>query len=80
MPRGPSSATKRRPNCCARKKPPRKVGTAIEFIEDITSSSSHLINNYLGLFSDDVAEYLARFKATYSADDILAAVAARPRT
>lgn len=52
-----------------------RVGTAIEFIEDITSSSSHLINNYLGLFSDDVAEYLQRLKATYPLESMLAAVA-----
>ena len=47
------------------------AGTRVEYIEDITSSSSHLINNYLGLFSEDVEQYLRQLKQSFSADDIL---------
>ena len=36
-----------------------EVGAAVEFIEEVTSSSSHLINKYLSPFDDAVDSYLA---------------------
>jgi rfaE bifunctional protein nucleotidyltransferase chain/domain len=47
------------------------VGTAVEFIEEITSSSSQLINQHLGLFSDDLQGYLDALKKDLPADEIL---------
>ncbi len=47
------------------------VGTQVEFIEDITSSSSHLINHHLGLFSEEVEHYLHQLKQEHSANDIV---------
>lgn len=47
------------------------VGTRVEFVEDITSSSSHLINSFLSPFSDETDEYLLQFRQTHSADELL---------
>ena len=46
------------------------VGGRIQFTNDITFSSSNLINRYLPAFSPEVNEYLQRFRERYSADDI----------
>lgn len=47
------------------------VGARVEYVEDITSSSSQLINNYLHLFSAEVERYLTQLKQEHSADGIL---------
>jgi len=47
------------------------VGTEVRFIEDITSSSSYLINNYFSPFSDEADQYLLGLRQTHSARDTL---------
>jgi len=47
------------------------VGGHIIFTEDIVFSSSSLINKYLPVFPTEVREYLARFSARYSVDNVL---------
>ncbi len=49
----------------------QSVGCEIAFIEDITSSSSFLINRHLEIFPKEVREFLDSFAKIYSADDIL---------
>lgn len=49
-----------------------EVGAAVEFIEDVTASSSHLINEYLSPFGDEVDRYLGDFRQRYQAADVLA--------
>jgi len=58
------------PELVREEKAVQAVGARIEFIDDITSSSSHLINNYLGLFPEDVERFLDEFKSRYTADEI----------
>ncbi len=50
----------------------RSVGTRVEFIEELTSSSSFLINNYLSPFAEEADQYLLGFRQAYDADQILA--------
>ncbi|MBC8232351.1 adenylyltransferase/cytidyltransferase family protein [bacterium] len=47
------------------------VGAEIAFIEDITSSSSHLINKYLSPFPEEVDNYLIKLSQSYSPVEIL---------
>lgn len=47
------------------------IGARMEFIEDVTSSSSKLINAYLGLFSPEVEQYLSEIRARYSERQVL---------
>lgn len=47
------------------------IGARVEFIDEITSSSSHLINNYLSPFSDDTEHYLRQMRTRFSVADIL---------
>src|SRR5262249_6739631 len=47
------------------------AGGRLEFIEDITFSSSALLNRYLSCFSDDVNAYLRELAAHYAPSDIL---------
>ncbi len=49
----------------------KSVGGEIAFTEDITFSSSSLINKYLPVFPEEVSEYLAGFSERYPLDDIL---------
>jgi rfaE bifunctional protein nucleotidyltransferase chain/domain len=46
------------------------VGGRIQFTDDITFSSSALLNRYLPAFSPEVNEYLAKFRERYSAEDV----------
>ena len=48
------------------------VGTRVEFIDELTSSSTYLINNYLSPFSEEVDQYLLDFRRAHSAESILA--------
>jgi rfaE bifunctional protein nucleotidyltransferase chain/domain len=50
----------------------RMIGGELAFTQDITYSSSALINNYLSNFSEEVREYLAGLVNRYSADEMLA--------
>ncbi|MDY6834949.1 MAG: adenylyltransferase/cytidyltransferase family protein, partial [Chloroflexota bacterium] len=47
------------------------VGGEIVFTEDITFSSSSLINKYMPGFPKEVSDYLSQFSSKYSADDVL---------
>lgn len=47
------------------------VGCQIEYIEDITSSSSQLINRHLDIFPEKTREYLNDFSGRYSTEDVL---------
>jgi rfaE bifunctional protein nucleotidyltransferase chain/domain len=49
----------------------RAVGGEIAFTEDITYSSSGLINQYLSQYPDHVRDYLADFACRYSSEDVL---------
>jgi len=48
-----------------------RCGGEMRFTEDITFTSSGLINQYLSTYSDEVQEYLADFAGRHSADDVL---------
>jgi rfaE bifunctional protein kinase chain/domain/rfaE bifunctional protein nucleotidyltransferase chain/domain len=47
------------------------VGGEIVFTNEVTFSSSHLINRYLPIFPGEVREYLDEFAARHSAADVL---------
>ena len=49
----------------------KAVGGSISFTDDITFSSSNLINRYFPSFSDEVVDYLNRLKKKNSVDQIL---------
>lgn len=49
----------------------KSIGGKLAFTEDITFSSSTLINRHLPVFSKDVSDYLAGFSAKYCIDDVL---------
>ncbi len=49
----------------------KSVGGEIAFTDDITFSSSSLINRYLPVFPKEVNEYLAGFSERYSSDEVL---------
>jgi rfaE bifunctional protein nucleotidyltransferase chain/domain len=49
----------------------KAVGGEIAFTEDITYSSSSLINKYLPVFPKEVTDYLEGFSKKYPAEDIL---------
>ena len=60
------------PELLAEEDAAREVGAAVEFIEEVTSSSSHLINEYLSPFDDEVDCYLDDLRERYQAADVLA--------
>ena len=47
------------------------VGTEVAYIEDITASSSHLINKYLSPFPKAVDQYLIEFSQTHTSAELL---------
>ena len=49
----------------------RSVGGEVVFTEDITFSSSGLINQYLSQFPEHVRDYLADFARRYTLDEVL---------
>ena len=49
----------------------RAIGGEMAFTDDVTFSSSALINQYLSQFPDPVRQYLDEFARRYSADDVL---------
>jgi rfaE bifunctional protein nucleotidyltransferase chain/domain len=46
------------------------LGIRVEFIDEITSSSSTLINSYLSPFADEVDQYLLKFRQTHRAPQL----------
>jgi rfaE bifunctional protein nucleotidyltransferase chain/domain len=52
------------------------AGTAIAFIEDLTSSSSELLNRYFSPFGEEVDHYLEELRAAWPAPAILDRIAA----
>jgi rfaE bifunctional protein nucleotidyltransferase chain/domain len=44
-----------------------EVGATVEFIDDVTASSSHLLNKYLSPFDDETEQYLQDFRDSYTA-------------
>ncbi len=49
----------------------RDIGGEMAFTDDLTFSSSALINQYLSQFPDPVRQYLDEFARRYSAEDVL---------
>jgi rfaE bifunctional protein kinase chain/domain/rfaE bifunctional protein nucleotidyltransferase chain/domain len=49
----------------------REIGGRIHFTDDITFSSSKLLNNFLSVYPPDVDAYLQSFRKKYSADRII---------
>jgi rfaE bifunctional protein nucleotidyltransferase chain/domain len=49
----------------------QSIGGEIRFTEDITFSSSHLINSIIPSFDEETNRYLHDFRRKYSSDDIL---------
>jgi rfaE bifunctional protein nucleotidyltransferase chain/domain len=52
----------------------RSVGGAIRFTEDVTFSSSNLLNRYLSSLPDDVQKYLDHFRKKYSIQQVFDAL------
>jgi len=52
----------------------KSVGGRLVFTDDITYSSSALINRHMPIFSNELSEYLARFSARHSAGEILSLI------
>ncbi|MCE9606499.1 MAG: adenylyltransferase/cytidyltransferase family protein [Planctomycetia bacterium] len=50
----------------------RSIGGRLEFTDDVTFSSSHLINRYLPQISKEASEFVERFQAKYTFDDVAA--------
>jgi rfaE bifunctional protein kinase chain/domain/rfaE bifunctional protein nucleotidyltransferase chain/domain len=46
------------------------VGGRLVFTDDITFSSSALLNQHMSIFSQEVQDYLAEFRARYPIDDV----------
>lgn len=49
----------------------RAIGGRIHFTDDITFSSSRLLNNFLSVYPPEVDAYLQAFRKKYSADQII---------
>ena len=48
-----------------------EVGATVEFIDDVRSSSSHLLNKYLSPFDDETENYLQNIRERYRAADVI---------
>ena len=53
-----------------------KLGIDVEYTEDITSSSSELINRYFSHFSPATGEWLHQFRKEHDADEVIEVLAA----
>lgn len=49
----------------------RELGGRVEFIDEVRSSSSHLINQYLAQFDETTEEYLRDFRSRHSLRDVI---------
>jgi rfaE bifunctional protein nucleotidyltransferase chain/domain len=47
------------------------VGGRLTFTDEITFSSSNLLNRHMSIFSPEVTDYLAGFRSRFSADDVI---------
>ena len=73
--KGAEFRNKKTPELLEEEQVARSVGTRVEFIEELTSSSSFLINNYLSPFAEEADQYLFRFRQTHTPEAILASLA-----
>ena len=48
-----------------------EVGTRVEFVEELTSSSSHLLNKYLSPFDEPTEQYLQQFREQFPLEVVL---------
>jgi rfaE bifunctional protein nucleotidyltransferase chain/domain len=62
---------KKTPELLAEEAAASQAGTRVEFIEELTSSSSELINRYLSPFAPAVEAYVSGLRARFSISDIL---------
>ncbi len=59
------------PELEAEEKAVAECGGQVEFIEEITSSSSKLINQYLSPFPQEVSHYLRQLRQRFTSEDVL---------
>jgi rfaE bifunctional protein nucleotidyltransferase chain/domain len=52
----------------------RKIGGQIRFTDEISFSSSNLINSFLSPYPEEAKAFLSQFKAKYSADTIISSL------
>jgi rfaE bifunctional protein nucleotidyltransferase chain/domain len=69
--KGAEFRDKKTPELLAEEQAAAKAGARVEFIDDVTSSSSRLINTHLGLFEPEVEAYLADLRTRLSYDRVL---------
>lgn len=55
----------------AEKRAVEAQGGKVVFTDEVTFSSSELLNEYFGIFSNDTKDYLSRFHSRYSHNDII---------
>jgi rfaE bifunctional protein nucleotidyltransferase chain/domain len=70
--KGAEFRNKKTPELLEEERIAQSVGTRVEFIEELTSSSSFLINNYLSPFAEEADQYLFKFRQTQTPEEILA--------
>ena len=70
--KGAEFRNKKTPELQEEERVAQSVGTRVEFIEELTSSSSYLINNYLSPFAEEVDQYLLKFRQTHTPGELLA--------
>lgn len=51
-----------------------EVGGELVITDDVSFSSSHLLNRYMPAFSEDVADFVSGFSRRYTADDVTSAL------
>ena len=59
------------PELLAEEEAAQEVGAKVEFIEEVTSSSSHLLNKYLSPFEEETEVYLRELRQRVTLDDVL---------
>ncbi len=59
------------PELLAEEEAARDAGAGVEFIEEVTSSSSHLLNKYLTPFEEETELYLRELRQRVCLDDVL---------
>jgi len=51
-----------------------EMNIAVAYVDEVTSSSSHLINQYLPPFSEEVEQYLGQLRQTVTSGDLLSPI------
>ncbi len=69
--KGAEFRDRKTPELCEEEQAAAAVGARVEFIEELTSSSSHLINKYLSPFDEATERYLREFRARHTAADVI---------